>query len=433
MKTKDMKTPHSRKSIGRSPLRLGFLLLPLALACFALSPTARAADGGLPSGNTAEGTHALFNNTGGNNTANGFKALVSNTTGGNNTASGFEALFSNTTADNNTAHGGGALFSNTTGTENTATGLGALYNNTTGNNNTANGFFALVSNIDGGDNTANGHGALASNTNGSNNTANGFRALINNTIGSNNTAHGESALLSNTMGGSNTAIGDEALFSNTSGSNNIALGIDAGSTLTMGDFNIDIGNAGMAGEGATIRIGSANQTKTFIAGISGTAAGTDAVFVNSLGQLGVGVPSSARFKTEIKPMDKASEAILALKPVTFRYKQELDPKTTLRFGLVAEEVAKVNPDLVGRDAKGQVHTVHYEAVNAMLLNEFLKEHHKVEEQNRRIQRQETTITQLKKEMGSVVARLKEQDSKIEKVSAQLEVSKPAPQTVLNNQ
>ncbi len=131
-------------------------------------------------------------------------------------------------------------------------------------------------------------------------------------------------------------------------------------------------------------------------------------------------------------MNKASEAILALQPVTFRYRHELDPVGIPQFGLIAEQVAKVNPDLVARDEQGKPYTVRYEAVNAMLLNEFLKEHRKVEEQNCKIQEQETTITQLKKEMGSVVARLKEQDSKIQKVSDYVEMSNPAPRTVLND-
>jgi hypothetical protein len=188
------------------------------------------------------------------------------------------------------------------------------------------------------------------------------------------------------------------------------LGDSAGDNLTTGHDNIDIYDEGVAGESETIRIG-ADQTRTFIAGIDAVAAGTDAVFVDAFGQLGTGVPSSARFKKEIKPMDKASEAILALKPVTFRYNREIDPKGTLRFGLVAEEVEKINPDLVGRDAKGQVSSARYDAVNAMLLNEFLKEHQALQE--------------LKKQVAELTAGL-------QKVSAQLELSKSAPQMVLNN-
>src|SRR5205823_5385092 len=219
--------------------------------------------------------------------------------------------------------------------------------------------------------------------------------------------------------------------------------------------NIDIGNEGVAGESNTIRIGTQGdrvpgQTRTFIAGINGVTVRGTAVFVNANGQLGT-TPSSQRFKTEIKPMDKASEAILALQPVTFRYKQELDPEGIPQFGLIAEEVEKVNPDLVARDAEGKVYTVRYEAVNAMLLNEFLKEHRKVEEQERKINEQEATIAPLNSRLTKQEAIIAQQQqdfqselaeqqkqiqrltSGLEKVSAQLELSKPAPQIVLSGQ
>jgi Chaperone of endosialidase len=197
-----------------------------------------------------------------------------------------------------------------------------------------------------------------------------------NTTGSDNTANGGSALFFNTTGSGATANGFQALYRNATGSSNIALGINAGLNLTTGSNNIDIGNVGIADEANTIRIGTdGTQTKTFIAGISGTAVMGTPVKVNAAGQLGT-VPSSQRFKDEIRPMDKASEAILALKPVTFRYKKEVDPEGIPQFGLVAEDVEKVNPDLVVRDSEGKVFTVRYEAVNAMLLNEFLKEHRK---------------------------------------------------------
>src|SRR5258707_214556 len=228
-------------------------------------------------------------------------------------------------------------------------------------------------------NTAEGAVALARLTSGSYNTAMGYQALVSNTTGFYNTGTGVNALAINTAGGFNTADGPFALVSNTTGNANIGLGTNAGSNLTTGGNNIDIGNSGVAAEANIIRIGPAGtQSATFIAGISGaTASGGAAVLVNSNGQLGT-ITSSRRFKQEIKPMDKASEAILALRPVTFRYKQEIDPKGIPQFGLVAEEVEQVNPDLVARDEKGQVYTVRYEAVNAMLLNEFLKEHQKVE-------------------------------------------------------
>ena len=325
----------------------------------------------------------------------------------------------------NTANGSQALYSNTTGHQNTANGYQALFSNTTGYYNTANGYQALLSNTEGTYNTANGYQALYSNTTGFDNTANGFQALYSNTIGSVNTANGWQALLHNTTGGGNTANGFEALKNNSTGSSNIALGTDAGFSLTTGDFNIDIGNLGVAGEASTIRIGDSNQSATFIAGIYGaTASGGAAVYVNSGGQLGT-LTSSARFKQNIKPMDKASEALFALKPVNFRYKQDFDPDRAQRFGLIAEDVEKVNPDLVTRDGEGKVNTVRYEAVNAMLLNEFLKEHRKVEQQ-------EATIAQLKKGMEVLTAQFQEQASQIQKVSAQLALSKSAPRVAGND-
>jgi hypothetical protein len=376
--------------------------------------------------NTASGFFALQNNTLGNeNTATGSTALLRNTIGSANTATGIAALQSNTTGSNNTATGGIALARNTTGDLNTAIGVVALSNNTTGSSNTALGVKALVSNTTASNNTATGFSALQENTTGRTNTANGFEALLNNTIGNNNTAAGTSALRNNATGNSNTADGFNALFNNTTGKRNIAFGFSAGSNLTTGDNNIDIGNEGVADESATIRIGL-GQTRTFIAGIRGRTTGNAnaiPVLIDSAGQLGT-VSSSRRFKKEIKPMDKSSEAILALKPVTFHYKS--DATGTPQFGLIAEEVAKVNPDLAVRDENGEIYTVRYEAVNAMLLNEFLKEHRKNEEQ-------EKTIAELKSGMTVLAATVKEQASQIQKVTAQLEVSKHATQTVLNNQ
>jgi hypothetical protein len=337
-------------------------------------------------------------------------------------------------ANGNTAEGTEALFSLTTGIDNTAAGFLALAHNTTGFHNTAAGFEALAHNTTGFQNAANGFQALVENTTGFHNTANGFQALLRTTTGNHNTANGDRALEGNTTGNDNTTDGAHSLGANTTGSGNIALGFGAGANLTTGNDNIDIGNAGIAGEANTIRIGTVGtQLKTFIVGIHGaTAAGGAAVFVTSSGQLGM-LPSSQRFKDEIKPMDKASEAILALKPVTFRYKKELDPEGIPQFGLVAEQVEKVNPDLVARDAQGKAYTVRYEAVNAMLLNEFLKEHRKGEQQDHRIQEQDATIAQLKSGMETLTAMVKEQAAQIQKVSAQLEVSKSTPQTVLNNQ
>jgi hypothetical protein len=397
----------------------GFLLVLFALAWLALSPAARAVspppDGGYPGQNTAEGENALLNLT----------------TGFFNTAIGFEALDSLTT-----------------GFHNTATGDLALAFNTTGNGN-----------------TANGADALGFNATGSDNTANGFEALYSNTTGIQNTANGVEALFSNTTASDNTANGSFALFSNTTGSSNIALGASAGINRTTGSNNIDIGNAGAAGKSNVIRIGTnGTQKNAYIAGISGvTVAGGVGVIIDSTGHLGT-VVSSERFKDEIKPMDKASEAILALKPVTFRYKHELDPDGIPQFGLVAEQVEKVNPDLVARDEEGKPYTVRYEAVNAMLLNEFLKEHRKVEEQGRKDQELEATIAQLKstvaqqqkdfqstvaklqkdfqltaaqqqKEIKALTTSLKEHAAQIQKVSRlrRVEVSKSGPRVVASNQ
>jgi trimeric autotransporter adhesin len=436
-------------------------LIAFALVCFGLSPASRAVtpppDGGYPNRNTAEGDFALFSadvEAGNDNTAIGFSTLYSNV-GSFNTAIGSEALFSNTFSHDNTATGSFALHTNTIGNENTATGatallrntigndntatgvaalqsnstgsfntaigVAALVENTTGNNNTANGVNALGRNRTGSSNTATGVNALSNNRSSFNNTATGFEALDVNTTGNNNTAEGFRALSQNTTGNHNTAEGFRALFSNTAGNNNVALGFNAGLNLTTGSNNIDIGNVGAAGESSTIRIGvQGTQTRTFVAGISGSPITGTSVVVNSNGRLGT-VASSQRFKDDIKPMDKASEAIHALRPVTFRYKQELDPEGIPQFGLVAEDVEKVNPDLVARDANGKPYSVRYDAVNAMLLNEFLKEHRKVE-------KLEATVAQQHKDFEATVAELKGQ---IQKVSAQLEASKPMPQVVNN--
>ena len=242
-----------------------------------------------------------------------------------------------------------------------------------------------INNTTGSGNTATGVNALLSNTTGDRNTATGQAALRTNTTGSNNTATGSSALRVNTTGFNNTAIGHRALDNNPTGSSNIALGYFAGTNLTTGDNNIDIGNRGVAAESNTIRIGTeGTQTNAYIAGIYSTPVAKGLVVkVDSTGHLGT-VGSSGRFKEQIKPMGNASEAILALKPVTFRYKKEIDPERTPEFGLVAEDVEKVNPDLVARDEQGKPYTVRYDAVNAMLLNEFLKEHRRVQEQAREI-------------------------------------------------
>ena len=366
-----------------------FIAIGLLLACLELSPEAQAVvpppDGGYPGSNTAEGQNAL----------------LSRTTGTFNTAIGFFSLRALTTASFCTGLGAGTLLANTAG-ENTATGAGALLSNTTGFGNTADGAFALLSNATGGRNTATGR-----------------LALFNNTTGSFNTAHGVDALYSNTTGDGNTANGLSALAFNTTGAFNIALGTSAGQNLTTGNRNIDIGNLGVANEGSTIRIGTTGeQSATYIAGIAGqtVGAGGSTCYVDNDGKLGVFL-SAHRFKTDIADMATASEAILALRPVTFHYKPELDKTGIPQFGLVAEEVEAINPDLVTRDKGGKVSTVRYEAVNAMLLNEFLKEH-------RKNQQQEATIARLEKQIEVLAEGL-------QKVSAELESTKSAQQVAFN--
>jgi len=405
------------------------LLMPL-LAWFGLSPKVLATDFGsvLPNANTADGSGVLVSLTSGaNNSGFGFQALYHDTSGSANTATGLRALFTNTTGASNTANGDAALYNNTSGIRNTGSGDHALFVNTIGNQNTANGVGALQNNTSGSTNTATGDSALFYNSSASRNTANGAGALEFTTIGHSNTANGVGALERNTTGSNNTANGDSALFNNTSGAFNIALGSGAGQSLNTGSYNIDIGNSGIAGESRNIRVGTQGiHTKTFIAGIRGVAtinANAIPVLIDSAGQLGT-TSSSRRFKKEIKPMDQTSEVILDLKPVTFHYKT--DSTGTPQFGLIAEEVAKVNPDLVVRDENGEIYTVRYEAVNAMLLNEFLKEHRKVQEL-------EATVAQQKKDMKIFAANLKEQASQIQKMSAQLEVNKSAPQLVGNKE
>ena len=364
----------------------------VGIVCIGLLPEARAVtpapDGGYPAFTTAEGTQALQSlTTGAGNTGVGWRALFSDTTASFNTGLGAGALLLNQ-ADSNTAVGDVALLLNTAGTQNTAVGTDALVLNDSGSNNTAVGAFALQNNDDTGAglanaNTAVGVRALFSNTDGDSNNAVGYNSLGANETGISNQAMGFSALSSNVDGAANIAIGDSAALSNVSGAFNTVIGSLAGQDLTDGGDNIYIGATagnGAGNEDGTIRIGDPKFISTcYIAGISGqTASGGVAVFIDANGMLGT-VTSSARFKDDIKPMAKASEALLALKPVTFHYKKEIDPTRTSQFGLVAEEVEKVDPDLVVRDKEGKPYTVRYEAVNAMLLNEFIKEHSKVQE------------------------------------------------------
>jgi trimeric autotransporter adhesin len=429
------------------------LLMTLMLLCSALSPIARALapppDGGYPGFNTAEGQNALFSLTTGvantavgwlslqsdtdgsfntaigvgtllfnignqstgdgtQNTAVGAAALLLNTTGARNTAVGVVALLNND-GDGNTAVGFHALVNNATADANTATGAFALENNTTGASNTAIGFGALLFNTEGNDNTAIGDNALVFNATGGSNTAAGSFALHNNTSGNNNAAFGFNSLFHNTDGSNNTAIGDDALFNSTSGGQNTALGRNAGSGVTTANNVICIG-ANVAGANV--------DNSCFIGNIRGAVVAPDAVsvMIDSFGKLGTTTGSSRRFKKDIRQMDNASETILALKPVTFHYNS--DKTETPQFGLIAEEVEKVNRDLVARDDQGIVYAVRYDAVNAMLLNEFLKEH-------RHVQEQDAVIARLQAQIQALTAGLR-------KVSAQIELSKSAPQTVLNN-
>jgi uncharacterized coiled-coil protein SlyX len=411
MKTPTLSTNYIHRLLGRS----AFLFLSILIGCFGLLPKAQAVvpapDGGYPGGSTAEGQNALFSRaTGGFNTGVGWFSLKSLTTGSFNTGVGAGTLVLNT-ADQNTATGAGALFSTTTGSQNTADGAFALFSNTTGNGSTADGYHALFSN-----------------TSGIGNTANGFSALINNTIGSNNTAIGEAALHTNTTGNNNTALGPFA-GPNSTGNVNAFVGYNAGINVTTASNVIAIGaNVAGADVDNTCYIGN-------IFGVTTQNANAIPVLMDSNNQLGT-MSSSKRFKKEIKPMDTASESILALKPVTFHYKS--DQTSTPQFGLIAEEVAAVNPDLVVRDKNGEIYTVRYDAVNAMLLNEFLKEHKKVEQQQATIAEQQASIAELKstvaqqqKGMEVLTAQLKEQGVQMQRVSGQLEASKPAPQVVNN--
>jgi hypothetical protein len=460
------------------------IVIPSLLALFmffcpaAVGPNAQAVspppDGGYPGFTTAEGTNALKNlSTGAGNTAVGWFSLFSDTTASFNTAVGVGTLVLNT-ADSNTAIGAAALLLNTTGGENTAVGVAALLSNTTASGNTAIGSNALHDNTTGGTleniqglnvgpNVAVGAEALRSNTIAGANTAVGYQALGSNTTGVKNSdlgastavgfqalanatgpgaglndAFGYQALFNLAGGFNNVAIGNRALSGITTASNNVALGTEAGEAITTGGGNICIGAfAGGAINTASdvIAIGTqgANvDNSCYIGNIIGqpvNPAGVP-VLVDFDGKLGT-ILSSRRFKKDIQPMDKASEAILWLKPVRFHYKS--DTTNTPQFGLLAEDVEAVNPDLVVRDKEGKVNTVRYEAINAMLLNEFLKEHQRVEEQQATIAQLkkdfQTASTQQQNEIQLLSAQLKEQAALIQKVSAQVEMSKEAPRLV----
>ena len=460
-------------------------LLPVALVCFAFLPQMQAAPvpnplgtplPGYPSpdgcyaafttaegcnalallgagvGNTALGWYSLFLVGGGNfNTGTGAGTLALTTASGN-TATGAGAMLLNTSGRRNTAAGEDTLLYNDTGLYNGAFGAFALFNNTNGFSNNAMGDSALLSNVHGAQNTALGDLALANNdftadglgnfntavgaetllnnTNGDSNNAVGAYALSGNTIGIFNQAMGVLALSSNLVGSANIAIGDSTLVNLGTGgpsSFNTAIGDFAGGGLTSGSDNIYIGatSGGPAVESGAIRIGDPLFVSgCWIAGIFGNLTPGVPVFINALGKLST-TPSSQRYKEDIKRMDKASEALFALNPVTFRYKKEFDATGTPQFGLVAEEVAKVNPDLVYRDKEGKIYSVRYEAVNAMLLNEFIKEHRTVEKQQATMASQEAQIKWL-------TETVKQQATQIQKVSAQVEMIRPTPQVVENH-
>jgi len=380
MKPRYIPTSQLRNSIDRSLWRRGVFFLLLALACFGLSPAVRAVspppDGDYPGHNTAEGSGALFNLT----------------SGGFNTAVGNHALFGNTTGTANTAVGAFSLAANSSGNQNVAVGQGALQNNTA-----------------------------------SGNVAVGYQALLNNTSSGNSSqAFGYQALFKQTTGPNNNGFGLHALYNNVTGGSNTAIGHGAGAAIT-GSGNVDIGAGvgGVAGESNTTRIRNISTTPLSTGMV---------VLVDSNGKLGH-VVSSRRYKEEIKPMDKASEALFALKPVTFRYKGDIDPAHVKMFGLIAEEVAEVNPDLVVRNAKGEVETIRFDSVNAMLLNELFKENRKVQGMEVTMAQQkkdfEAIIAQRQKEIKSLTASLRQQASEIQQVSARLGVNEPAPQMVAN--
>jgi hypothetical protein len=363
--------------------------------------------------NTAMGLDALLHvnlsESGCHNTASGEDALYSDTSGSYNTATGFSSLYSNTIGNNNTAAGYESLYSNSTGNNNTASGYQALYANTS-NDNTASGYQALYANTTGAGNSAVGAGSLASNTSGANNTALGYEALFSNTTGKGNAAQGSNALYGNTTGIRNLGLGNNALYANTTGSYNIALGYEGGYNVTTGSNNIEIGSPGSASDNNTIRIGAqGTQSVTAIAGIYGTPVTGSAVYVTSTGQLGV-LGSSERFKKDIAPMPELSDKLRQLRPVTFHYKT--DPNSVEQYGLIAEEVDKVYPELVVRDEKGAIQGVRYEELAPMLLNEMQKQQRinaAQADEIRQLTGQVAELNDLKREMRAALLKLQAQD------------------------
>jgi hypothetical protein len=347
--------------------------------------------------NTAMGTNALFN-------------VNLDESGCHNTASGEYALFSDTSGSYNTATGFSSLFSNTTGENNTAAGYESLYVNSTGSNNTASGYQAMYKNSIGGNNAASGYQALWANTTGANNTAVGSQALYLNTTGKGNAAQGSNALYSNTIGIRNLGIGSNSLYANTTGSYNVALGFDAGYNVTTGRKKIEIGSPGTASDNNTIQIGmQGTQVLTTIAGIYGTPVTGSAVYVTSSGQLGFQA-SSERYKTDIQPMQEFAAKLNQLRPVTFHYKT--DPKGVQQYGLIAEEVDKVYPELVIRDQKGQIQGVHYEELAPMLLSEVQQQAAEI----RDLKQQVSKVSDLERDLAEMRTALVALQSKDQLVS-----------------
>ncbi|MBI3459884.1 tail fiber domain-containing protein, partial [Candidatus Acetothermia bacterium] len=345
-----------------------------------------------------------------NNVGVGVQALFNNAAGEHNTAVGEGALFNNITASFNTAVGAGTLVSNTTGGDNTAVGVAALHDNTIAERNTAVGHSALRSNTTGSTNTAVGHSALISNTTGGDNTAVGTDALFTNMSGATNTAVGHSALKKNTTGSNNTAVGLQALYFAT-GSDNIALGTGAGGNIASFGNNIDIGNDGVSTDGNTIRIGNGTHLATFIAGIYNVnltvppPATIRAVCITPSGALGTAPPtagcifSSRRFKEHIEDMGAFSEVLYRLRPVSFLYKPEYGGRPDQpQFGLIAEEVAKVAPELVAYDEQGQPYTVNYQFLAPMLVNELQKKDAELKELQARLDALERLVKELQEQV-----------------------------------
>ena len=386
-------------------MRMYLLIAMLSIGATAYGQVPPTNDTSDANRNTGMGTGALQNNSSEANTGSGYQALSSNTTGISNTGIGHQVLFSNTTGSGNTASGDSALYYNTTGSNNTASGVAAL------------GGTAAVSDTNGDNNAAVGAYALGNNTTGFSNTASGAGALRFNSTGSENAAFGEAALWNNTGGNDNIAIGLQALFSNTTGNGNIALGLNAGSNLTVGDNNIDIWNQGVRAESGTIRIGDPKaQHAAYIAGIWGHIVKPGSpVFVGPDGSLGV-VASSERYKTDVASMGSSTTKISQLRPVTFHLKS--DATGELQYGLIAEEVDKVFPELVVRDEAGKIEGVRYDELAPILLNELLQQQQQVEAQDTRLVAQELKLGAQAQQLGE----LKQQFAALQELNREMQVA-----------